>query len=85
MTTTEDLEVRALVLARALQGRMVRAANGLYEAATEAAELCEHRVRDRPTADDVTEWQDRAKYWRLSAEHALSVVSDWESRTPDLH
>jgi hypothetical protein len=85
VTTTEDLEVRALVLARALQGRMVRAANGLYEAATEAAELCEHRVRDRPTADDVTEWQDRAKYWRLSAEHALSVVSDWESRTPDLH
>lgn len=83
MTTTEDLEVRALVLARALQGRMVRAANGLYEAAVQAAELCEHRVRDHPGADDVDEWQARANYWRSSAERALAVVNDWEpSSTP---
>ncbi len=81
MTTTEDLEVRALVLARALQGRMVRAANGLYEAAVEAADLCERRVKDQPGADDAGEWQDRATYWRRSADRALAVVTDWESDT----
>ena len=84
MTTTEDLEVRALVLARALQGRMVRAANGLYEAAIQAAELCERRVRERPGADDVEEWKARATYWRLSAERALDVVAQWEAG-PTLH
>jgi len=78
VTTTEDLEVRALVLARALQGRMIRAANGLYEAAVQAAELCERRVHENPNADDVTEWQERAKYWRHSAERALDVVAEWE-------
>jgi hypothetical protein len=33
----------------------------------------------------VTEWQDRATYWRLSAERALIVVSDWQAGTLDLH
>lgn len=85
MSTNEDIEVRALVLARALQGRMVRAANGLYEAAVQAAELCERRAKDHPRADDVDEWQQRAKYWRLSAERALGVVTEWEDRSPSLH
>lgn len=85
MTTTEDLEVRALVLARALQGRMVRAANGLYEAAIQAAELCDRRVIDRPGADDVEEWRARGKYWRLSAERALDVVAQWEAGPAGLH
>lgn len=79
MTTAEDIEVRALVLARALQGRMVRAANGLYEAAVQAAELCERRVKDHPGAEDVDDWQERASYWRLSAERALAVVTEWET------
>jgi hypothetical protein len=78
VTTAEDIEVRALVLARAAQGRMVRAANGLYEAAVQAAELCERRVGEHPHADDVAEWQDRASVWRQSAERALAVVADWE-------
>lgn len=85
MTSTEDLEVRALVLARALQGRMVRAANGLYEAAVQAAELCEHRVKANPRADDVAEWHERAEYWRLSAERALAVTADWEVGPPGVH
>lgn len=82
--STEDIEVRALVLARALQGRMVRAANGLYEASAQAAEVCDRRVRAHPGADDVGEWQERARYWRLAAERALAVVADWESG-PDWH
>jgi hypothetical protein len=81
---SEETEVRAVVLARALQGRMVRAANGLYEAAVQAAVLCERRVRDHPKADDVGEWQDRAKYWRLSAERALDVLADWEAGPPGM-
>ena len=71
--------MRALVLARALQGRMLRDANGLYEAAVQAAELCERRVRDHPHADDVEEWRERGRYWRLASERALDVVTDWEN------
>lgn len=74
----DEIEARALVLARALQGRMVRAANGLYDAAVQAAELCERRVKDHPHAEDVVDWQERANYWRLASERALDVVTDWE-------
>jgi hypothetical protein len=61
---------------------MVRAANGLAESAQHAAELCERRVETDHTADDVGEWQDRAKHWRLAAERAMDVVLDWEAGPP---
>ena len=75
----EDTEVRALVLARALQGRMTRAANGFYEAAMQAAETCEQHASHHPTAPDVSDWQERARYWRSAAARALDVVTDWEA------
>ena len=75
---TEDSEVRALVLARTSQGRMVRAAYGLYESALQAADLCQKRVMRNPQAADVSEWEERAKHWQLTAHRALEVVADWE-------
>ena len=81
----EDTEVRALVLARALQGRMTRAADLLYEAALQAAQACEAHVSHNSTAPDVGEWQERADYWRSTAARALEVVADWEVRAPPGH
>ena len=81
MVAAEDTEVRALVLARALQGRMTRAANGFYEAAVQAAETCEQHISHHPNAPDVADWQRRASYWRSAAERALDVVTDWEADT----
>ena len=75
----EESEVRALVLARTLQGRMVRAAHGLHESAIQAAELCERRAElDQGTAD-AADWEERGKHWRLAAERALDVVIEWDS------
>ena len=85
MVAAEDTEVRALVLARALQGRTARAANGLYDAAVEAAEICERHVALNPNATDVAEWKERAKYWRAAAERALDVINDWEASYPAGH
>ena len=79
MVAVEDTEVRALVLARALQGRMTRAANGFYEAAMQAAETCEQHASHNPNAPDASEWQKRANYWRTAAQRALDVVTDWEA------
>jgi hypothetical protein len=81
MVAAEDTEVRALVLARALQGRMTRAANGFYEAAVQAAETCEQHASRNPLAPDVADWQQRATYWRSAAARALDVVTDWEADT----
>ena len=81
MVATEDTEVRALVLARALQGRMTRAANGFYEAAVQAAETCEQHIAQNPNAPDVADWRKRADYWRSAAARALDVVTDWEGDT----
>jgi len=81
----EDTELRTLVLAQALQGRMTRAADLLYEAALQAAQTCDAHVSHHPKAPDVDEWQARAKYWRSTAQRALDVVTDWEVRTPPRH
>lgn len=61
---------------------MVRAANGLYESALHAAELCERRLVNDPAAADADDWDGRAKHWRLAAERALEVVQNWEAGPP---
>ena len=74
----DDAEVRALVLARIWQGRLVRTADGLYDAATRAAEMCQRHVDDNPHAPDIADWRERAKHWRDVASRALDVVREWE-------
>ena len=74
----DDADVRALVLARIWQGRLVRAADGLYDAATQAAKQCQRHVDQDPKGTEAAEWADRANHWRNVASRALDLVREWE-------
>jgi len=78
VVVADDAEVRALVLARIWQGRLVRTADGLYDAATRAAEICERHVAENHDAADVADWVSRARHWRDAATRALDIVREWE-------